>query len=77
MPEYKNNSHVLRLNRHLPFSAAHDQIYEEYQKDGDTLDINTKALKYLIEAVNRGAKLLVLTGDAGHGKADVARRRDQ
>lgn len=74
MPEYKNNSHVLRLNRHLPFSAAHDQIYEEYQKDGDTLDINTKALQYLIEAVNRGAKLIVLTGDAGHGKTHLCRR---
>lgn len=74
MPDYKNNSHVLRLNRHLPFSSAHDQIYEEYQKDGDTLDINTKALQYLIEAVNRGAKLIVLTGDAGHGKTHLCRR---
>lgn len=74
MPEYKVNSHVSRLNRHLPFSAAHDQIYEEYQKDSDTLDIDTKALQYLIRAVDVGAKLIVLTGDAGHGKTHLCRR---
>jgi len=74
MADYKVNSHVLRLNRHLPFSAAHDQIYEEYQKDSDTLDINTKALQYLVKAVDKGAKLIVLTGDAGHGKTHLCRR---
>jgi hypothetical protein len=74
MANYKVNSHVLRLNRHLPFTAAHDQIYEEYAKDSDTLDINTKALQYLVSAVNRGAKLIILTGDAGHGKTHLCRR---
>ena len=74
MPNYKTNSHVQRLNRHLPFSTAHDQIYEEYQRDTDTLDIETTALKYLIKVVKRGAKLIVLTGDAGHGKTHLCRR---
>jgi hypothetical protein len=74
MADYKINSHVLRLNRHLPFSTAHDQIYEEYQKDSDALDIKTKALNYLVSAVERGAKLIVLTGDAGHGKTHLCRR---
>jgi len=74
MADYKINSHVLRLNRHLPFSAAHDQIYEEYQKDSDALDIKTKALDYLVKAVERGARLIVLTGDAGHGKTHLCRR---
>jgi len=74
MADYKNNSHVLRLNRHLPFSAAHDQIYEEYQKDSDALDIKTKALDYLVKAVDRSARLIVLTGDAGHGKTHLCRR---
>lgn len=74
MSDYKINAHVTRMNRHLPFSPAHDQIYEEYQKDSDTLDIKTKALDYLIEAVKNGAKLIVLTGDAGHGKTHLCRR---
>lgn len=74
MLELKINSHVTRMNRHLPFTPAHDQIYEEYQKDTDTLDIETKALTYLLSAVNGGAKLIVLTGDAGHGKTHLCRR---
>lgn len=74
MLEQKINSHVTRMNRHLPFTPAHDQIYEEYQKDADALDIETKALDYLLKAVESGAKLIVLTGDAGHGKTHLCRR---
>ena len=72
--EPKVNSHVTRLNRHLPFSPAHDQIYEEYQTDNDSLDFKTEALDYLMKAINSGAKIIVLTGDAGHGKTHLCRR---
>ncbi len=72
--EPKVNSHVTRLNRHLPFSPAHDQIYEEYQNDNDSLDFKTQALDYLLKAINHGAKIIVLTGDAGHGKTHLCRR---
>jgi hypothetical protein len=72
--EPKVNSHVTRLNRHLPFTPAHDQIYEEYQTDKDSLDFKTQALDYLLKAVNSGAKIVVLTGDAGHGKTHLCRR---
>jgi hypothetical protein len=67
------NSHVQRLNRFLPFSAAHDQIYEEYQDD-DSLSLETVALAYAVAAIGSGARCIVLTGDAGHGKTHLCRR---
>lgn len=70
----KINKHVSRLNRFLPFSAEHDQIYEEYQQSDDSLSIETAALNYLQRAVGDGAKIVVLTGDAGHGKTYLCRR---
>lgn len=70
----KINRHVSRLNRFLPFSAEHDQIYEEYQQSDDSLSIETVALRYLQSAVTDGARIVVLTGDAGHGKTYLCRR---
>lgn len=72
--EPKINGHVSRLNRYLPFSTSHDQIYEEYQSDDDGLNLDTKALEYSINAVRSGASCIVLTGDAGHGKTHLCRR---
>jgi len=74
MMELKVNSHVTRMNRHLPFKAAGAQIFEEYQKDADSLDIETRAQSYLLHAVDSGAQLIILTGDAGHGKTHLCRR---
>lgn len=71
--EFPKNGHVSRLNRYLPFSAAHDQIYEEYQSD-DGLSIETAALQYILKALDAGAQCIVLTGDAGHGKTYLCRR---
>lgn len=68
------NSHVERLNRYLPFSAAHEQIYEEYQTGEDSLDLPTVALEYAKRAISGGARCVVLTGDAGHGKTHLCRR---
>jgi hypothetical protein len=68
------NGHVARLNRYLPFSAAHEQIYEEYQTGEDSLDLYTVALEYAQRAIEAGAKCIVLTGDAGHGKTHLCRR---
>lgn len=72
--EPKINGHVARLNRYLPFSASHDQIYEEYQTGEDRLSLSTVALDYTIKAVKAGAHCIVLTGDAGHGKTHLCRR---
>ena len=73
MPAVINN-HVARLHRFLPFSAAHDQIYEEYQTGEDDLDLATIAIDYAIQAIKAGAELVILTGDAGHGKTHMCRR---
>lgn len=68
------NSHVVRLHRFLPFSASHDQIYEEYQTGDDNLDLDTVAIHYAAQAIRAGARCVVLTGDAGHGKTHMCRR---
>ena len=59
MPK-KDSPHVQRLHRYLPFSPSHDQIYEEYQRADDALNLPTKALVYLIAAANSNARLIIL-----------------
>lgn len=70
----KINSHVTRLNRYLPFSVAHDQIYDEYQIDDSAIALNTVAYEYMVKALHAGAKCIILTGDAGHGKTHLCRK---
>ncbi|BCO21084.1 hypothetical protein KUC3_39410 [Alteromonas sp. KC3] len=70
----KVNAHVERLHRYLPFNPSHDQIYEEYQTTDDSLNLETKALAYLKKSVKDKARLIILTGDAGHGKTHLCRR---
>lgn len=72
--EEKRNSHVDRLHRYLPFSPIMDQIFEEYTSSADSLNLETRAHDYLINAVASGARLIILTGDAGHGKTHLCRR---
>jgi hypothetical protein len=67
----KVNNHIARLTRYLPFSVSHEQIYEENQTDEDGLSLETKALTYIERALNFGARCIVLTGDAGHGKTHL------
>lgn len=70
----QTNRHVERLHRHLPFGPSHDAIYEEYQVTGDAIEIATRALEKLLElAMLPKANLVVLTGDAGHGKTYLCR----
>lgn len=73
-PEEKRNSHVDRLHRYLPFSPIMDQVFEEYTSSADSLNLETKAHDYLLKAVRSSARLIVLTGDAGHGKTHLCRR---
>ncbi|MDO6825001.1 hypothetical protein [Marinobacter sp. 1_MG-2023] len=76
MSENKN-PHVDRMARYLPFDPSHDQIYEEYQVARDSLNLDTVAFKYVMGAAQSGARLIVLTGDAGHGKTHLCRRAIQ
>lgn len=73
MPQ-KTNLHVDRMARYLPFDPSHDQIYEEYQVSKDSLNLETAAFEYVRESIAAGAKVVVLTGDAGHGKTNLCRR---
>lgn len=73
MPE-NQNTHVDRLGRFLPFDPSHDQIYEEYQLASDSLSLDTVAFEYVIAAAKHRARVVVLTGDAGHGKTHLCRR---
>ena len=73
MPEVRNQ-HVYRMARFLPFDPSHDQIYEEYQVASDSLNLDTAAFSYVLEAARAGAHVIVLTGDAGHGKTHLCRR---
>ena len=71
---YLTNNHVDRLHRYLPFDASHDQIYEENRVSGDSLEIETRALVYLKQVINDKTGLIILTGDAGHGKTHLCSR---
>ncbi|RQW71746.1 hypothetical protein EBB56_04770 [Halomonas sp. YLB-10] len=73
MPENKNH-HVYRMARFLPFDPSHDQIYEEYQEVKDSLNLDTVAFDYVLAAASSQARVIVLTGDAGHGKTHLCRR---
>lgn len=71
----KINSHVEKLHRFLPFSPIMEQIYEEYSHTKDSIDLETVALSYLLKIVRlEKTKMVILTGDAGHGKTHLCRR---
>lgn len=62
------------MHRYLPFSPQMEQVYEEYAISEDSMNLDTRAFDYLVEAVNAEARIVVLTGDAGHGKTYLCRR---
>lgn len=68
---YVTNPHVERLNDFLPLDAGSSTLFQEYVDPVDHPSVPTRALAYLEQAVETAAaelRLLVLTGDAGHGK---------
>ncbi len=70
----KENAHVAKLSRYLPFSPLHSQIYEEQANPDHVKSIATKAGKFLKDAASDpSVRLVVLTGDAGHGKTHLCR----
>ena len=44
------------MARFLPFDPSHDQIYEEYQVTSDSLNLDTVAFDYVVEAARSGAQ---------------------
>lgn len=70
----ETNRHVNRLNEYLPLDAGASALFQEYVDPGDHPSLPTGALSYLehVVAVRRTElRLLVLTGDAGHGKTHL------
>ena len=68
------NRHVSRLNEYLPLDAGASALFQEYVDPGDHPSLPTRALAYLKDVVSNGfgdLRLLVLTGDAGHGKTHL------
>lgn len=71
--EFKHNNHVDKLNRYLPFNPDYHQIYEEGQSK-NALAIESQTLRYVKQALDSGARCILLTGNAGHGKTHICRR---
>jgi len=68
------SAHVRRLNEYLPLDAGSSVLFQEYVDPDDHPSIRTRALSYLEEVVGREdgqLRLIVLTGDAGHGKTHI------
>lgn len=61
------NEHVEMLNATQPFDASFSQIY--FESSTTSVHLNTKAAQALrTHVANPDVRLIVLTGDAGHGK---------
>jgi hypothetical protein len=68
------NGHVSRLRRFQPFQPdSAELVYELTDPNEPSFEVST--LGYLSELIERtGTRLVVLTGDAGHGKTSLCAR---
>lgn len=72
---YRQLERVRQLRRHLPLDGNADRLYEERQESSDRLAYETKTLAYVQRLLaNRKRVIVVLTGNAGHGKTHLCRR---
>lgn len=66
------NEHVERLSQYQPFDASFNQLFAEYVDTRTSDQIQTKALEFVKEVTSRSeCRVVVLTGDAGHGKTHL------
>jgi hypothetical protein len=73
--EYAENGTVERLYRYLPFDADASFLYEEYVQPDSRLEYEAQALRYVRRlCASPEVRLVVLTGNAGHGKTHLCRR---
>jgi hypothetical protein len=73
--DYRVNALVERLQRYVPLDAGADQLVHEHVDVRESIDIETRADSALLEAVSRPeSRLVLLTGDAGHGKTRLCCR---
>ncbi len=70
----RKNGNVDKLAAYLPLDADTSQLFQEYVEPTSEV-ISTVAFDYLREVIGRPAsRLVVLTGDAGHGKTHLCFR---
>lgn len=68
----EKNEHVERLAQYQPFDASFSQLFAEYVDTKSSDQLQTRALTFVRErAANPNCRLIVLTGDAGHGKTHL------
>lgn len=73
----KVNAHVTRMRRHLPLGANSRELYEEHRTGGEfeKQSISTRSRQFVTKLAERpDVHLILLTGDAGHGKTHLLRR---
>ena len=65
--------HVEYLSKLVPFgNASFKDIISELQ-DAPSISIETKCIKVVKDHCRKGAGLIILTGNAGHGKTFICR----
>ncbi len=73
--DYRELERVKQLRRFLPLDANAENLFEEHLVGDQRLQYETKTLGYLRKLVARpGRSVIVLTGNAGHGKTHMCRR---
>lgn len=68
------NNHVDRLLKFLPFGPSISEIIAELTSEAQKLDIKTKAIDFVIDVLKKKPKLIILTGNAGHGKTYICQK---
>jgi hypothetical protein len=69
---YEVNAHVVRLNGYLPFDADFNSLFQEYVDPERHVSLPTRARDFLADALSSPKlRMIVLTGDAGHGKTHL------
>jgi hypothetical protein len=72
---YLTNQHVERLAAYQPFDANFNQLYAEYVDTLQSDQLSTRAFDFVMEVISDpDTKMVVLTGDAGHGKTHLCGR---
>lgn len=73
--ELKTNKLVERLQNFQPFDAGSSELYFEHTDQSQPESFETRAFGFLKDVVNSGGtSLVVLTGNAGHGKTHLCGR---
>jgi hypothetical protein len=72
--EFNVNNHVDRLHKFLPFGPSISEIIAELTSEAQKLDIKTKAIDFVIDVLKKKPKLVILTGNAGHGKTYICQK---